>query len=121
MAKVLCVDDVSSNLGLARDVVSRVEGVEVVLANNVHTALDLAKVHAPQVIVLDILMPQMDGYELLRKLKALPELSKSRYIALTALARPEDQTQALTAGFHHYISKPFDILELMQVVRAFLR
>lgn len=121
MNKVLCVDDASSNLSLVGKVLSLIDGVEVILASNAEAALGLAQAHAPQVMVLDLRMPHMDGYELMRKLKTLPAIADSRYIALTALARPEDKTQALSAGFDHYICKPFDIHELMQTVKDCLR
>jgi len=80
-------------------------------------ALEALKTHKPTVIVCDIGMPQMDGYQLMRALRA-GEARGERIpaLALTAFARPEDRKRALLAGYQAHLAKPFDIAELVLVL-----
>ena len=74
----------------------------------------------PDVLVSDISMPQMDGYELLRRVRALDEAAggKTPAIALTAFARSEDRTRSLRAGFLVHVSKPVEPSELIATVAS---
>ena len=116
--KVLFVDDEPD----ARELVRRllVEcGADVTIAHNATEALDLIGRIRPEVLISDIGMPEMDGYELLRRLRASSDPSaRTPAIALTAFARSEDRTRALRAGYIHHISKPIEPSELLATVAA---
>jgi PAS domain S-box-containing protein len=85
-------------------------------ANNVPTALEAFKQFDPHVVLTDIGMPEQDGYELLRQVRALPKGKKVPIVALTALARSADRTRALRAGFQMHVAKPVDAEELVAIV-----
>lgn len=70
----------------------------------------------PDVILSDIGMPGHDGYEFIRRLRAMPEVNEIPAVALTALARTEDRTRALRAGFQMHVAKPVEPSELVTVV-----
>jgi PAS domain S-box-containing protein len=115
--RVLVVDDQPD----ARELVARILGecrAEVVVATTPLEALAEVERHRPHVLLSDIGMPDMDGYELLRRVRALgPERGGNvPAIALTAFARSEDRTRALQRGFQVHVSKPVEPAELMATV-----
>ena len=118
--KVLCVDDNPSNLKLLEIVLRRVPGVTVVSTTDPLRALALALEHRPHLILLDIQMPVVDGYEVLRRLRSVPALSATPVAALSANAMLEDILEGRAAGFADYFTKPFDVPELLGAVRALL-
>jgi len=117
--RVLVVDDQSD----ARILISRVledSGAEVQSAASADEALRLLTAHKPNVLVSDIGMPEADGFELLKRVRALEQHEGGRVpaIALTAFARSEDRTRALRAGFVVHVSKPVDPSELIATVAS---
>jgi CheY-like chemotaxis protein len=84
-------------------------------------ALKLVKAHDPDLLVLDIMMPRVDGLEVARRLKADVMWSRTPILMLTALAGVDDQVQGLEAGADSYMSKPFDLRELGARVKALIR
>lgn len=117
--KVLVVDDQSD----ARDLIKRVLedcAAEVITAGTVAEALVLVETRKPDVLVSDIGMPDADGFELIRRVRALGPQRGGRVpaIALTAFARSEDRTHALRAGFLVHVSKPVDPSELVATVAS---
>ena len=117
--RVLVVDDQSD----ARILISRVledSGADVQSAASADEALRLLTVHKPNVLVSDIGMPEADGFELLKRVRALEQHEGGRVpaIALTAFARSEDRTRALRAGFVVHVSKPVDPSELIATVAS---
>jgi CheY-like chemotaxis protein len=90
----------------------------VTTAENSDQAIELLRKQKPDVIVSDIGMPNKDGYEFIREVRALPpeEGGKTPAIALTAYARSEDRTRAMMAGFQVHISKPIEPTELIATV-----
>jgi CheY-like chemotaxis protein len=117
--KVLVVDDEAD----ARDLIKRVLeecGAEVLTAGSATEALRMVEENKPHVLVSDIGMPGTDGYEFLRRVRALGEAKggKVHAIALTAFARSEDRTRALRAGFIYHVSKPVEPSELIAIVAS---
>lgn len=117
--RVLVVDDEAD----ARDLISRVLhdcDAEVITAANADEAMALLEKKRPHVLVSDIGMPNVDGYELLRRVRALPAYAGGKIpaIALTAFARSEDRTRALGAGFQVHVSKPVEPSELVVTVAS---
>jgi CheY-like chemotaxis protein len=104
---ILIVDDNPINLKLAR-VLLNAEGYEVRAALNAEQALGLLAEFQPQLILMDIQLPGMDGLELTRRLKADPKTQAIAIVALTAYAMKGDEEKALACGCSGYISKPID-------------
>ncbi len=115
--RVLAVDDDTDSLDIvARILVAR--GAEVVPAASVELALSALLTFVPDVILSDIGMPHQDGYEFIRLLRERPAFAGIPAVALTALARVEDRTRALNAGFQAHIAKPLATAEVVAVVRS---
>jgi CheY-like chemotaxis protein len=117
--KVLVVDDENDARELLRRVLSDC-GAEVLVAATAADALMLVQRERPQLLLSDIGMPDVDGYELLRQVRALGEAAGGKLpaIALTAFARSEDRTRALRAGFLVHVSKPVEPSELVATVAS---
>ena len=116
---VLVVDDQLD----ARELIRRLLedcSARVLTAASAHEALGLVTAHKPDVLVTDIGMPEVDGFELLRRVRALGAERGGRVpaVALTAFARSEDRTRALRAGFRVHVSKPVDPSELVATVAS---
>jgi PAS domain S-box-containing protein len=116
---VLIVDDSPANLKVAR-VALETEGYEVRTANDGEEAWRALSGFAPQVILMDLQMPGLDGFELTRRIKADPEKRNIRIIAVTAYAMIGDRERALAAGCDDYIAKPIDPIELPKQVASHL-
>src|SRR5438552_17444569 len=104
---ILIIDDNPVNLELVK-VLMVLEGYEVHSAGDAETALQLLTELRPDLILMDVQLPGMDGLELARRLKADPTHKNARIIALTAYAMKGDEQKALAAGCDGYLSKPID-------------
>ncbi len=109
--RILVVDDNPRNLKLAFDVLEDA-GYEVVEAVNAEEAQSMIDRNLPDLILMDIALPGMDGLTLTRKIKANERTKHIRIIALTAFAMKGDDQKALAAGCDGYITKPIDIHQL---------
>jgi CheY-like chemotaxis protein len=110
---VLAVDDEPDNLDLIADLLE-FQGASVERAADAQHGLDLLEVFEPNLILLDLAMPGMDGWELHRKLRLRPKLASVPIIALTALAMQSDKEKVLAAGFDGYVTKPFRVAALLK-------
>ncbi|MDO5388724.1 MAG: response regulator [Clostridia bacterium] len=117
MAKVLVVDDETSIVNIIAYNLKK-EGYEVITAEDGETGLELALSENPDLVLLDIMMPKMDGYEVCRKLR---EKSNVPIIMLTARADEVDKVIGLEMGADDYVTKPFGNRELIARVKAHLR
>jgi diguanylate cyclase (GGDEF)-like protein len=117
---IIVVDD---DVDIARfiEVNLRLEGYRVLLAHDGATALRLIEEHMPALAVVDWMMPQLDGLELTRRLRADPMTAPVPVILLTARGQTADKVIGLQAGADDYLVKPFDTLELVARVRSTLR
>lgn len=120
--RILVVDDEADARSLARRVLEEC-GAHVVTAGSAAEAMAAVDAESvPSIIVSDIGMPEQDGYELIRQVRLLPgEAGRVPAIALTALARAEDRTRALMAGYQRHISKPVDPAELVSAIANLTR
>jgi len=114
---VLIVEDNEQNAKLARDVLEAA-GLATLTAATAADALALARERVPDVVLMDLRLPDLDGSEALRRLKAEPETAHIPVVALTAVAGAHELL--LEAGFAGCIEKPFDIRELPAQVRRLL-
>ncbi|MFZ1060198.1 MAG: two-component system response regulator [Candidatus Rokuibacteriota bacterium] len=119
-AKLLVVDDDERNRKYLHALL-RAEGYITVEAANGHDALEQARLEQPAVVLLDVMMPGMDGYEVARQMKADPATSTIPIVMVTALADRDSRLRGLGAGAEEFVSKPVDSLELRVRVRNLLR
>ena len=119
LARVLVVDDNLTNLKLAVDVLE-FAGYELLRAKNAQEAQEVVKRSPPDVILMDIQMPGMDGLTLTRKLKADPTTRGIPIAAMTSFAMKGDEQKALEAGCDGYITKPIDTRTLSSKVAGLL-
>jgi CheY-like chemotaxis protein len=111
--RVLIVDDEPDNLTLASEFLT-FSGATVAITEHGARLLEMVDEFGPSIILLDLAMPGMDGWEVQRRLRARPELNHIPIIALTALAMPEDAERVRMAGFDGYITKPFRVALLLR-------
>ena len=119
MPTILCVEDNPENRLLVRRILMA-EGHTVLEASNAFEGLQLALAHQPELILLDINMPQVDGLTLAARLKAYPSLRHVPVIAITANVMRGDRERSLAAGCDGYIQKPIDVDTLPAQVARFL-
>ena len=117
---ILIVDDNPTNLKLASQVLG-VEGYQVDQAADAERAQEMLQHMTPDLILMDIALPGMDGLTLTRKLKTDEKLRHIPVVAMTAFAMKGDDRKALDAGCDGYITKPIDTRKFPQQVSAFLR
>jgi two-component system cell cycle response regulator DivK len=115
---VLIVDDNERNLRLARDVL-RFAGFRTIEAATGGEGISLAIDHLPDVILMDIRLPDVDGAEAARRLKSDPRTARIPIIALTSLAMKGDRDSLLAAGFDGYLEKPISVSEFPDQVRRY--
>ncbi len=119
-AKILIADDSPDNVELVCDILSP-DGYDLVIARDGIEAIELARAQHPDLILLDVNMPGVDGYEVLRQLKSSPATLDIAVLMLTALATVPERVKGLTLGADDYLTKPFHHHELVARVRARLR
>jgi PAS domain S-box-containing protein len=119
-ALVLYVEDNPANLALVEQIVARHSGVHLVSAGDGVQGLAVARAQQPALILLDIHLPVMDGYEVLARLRADPRTRHIPVAALTAQAMPSDARRAIEAGFDEYIAKPIDVPVFDRLLRRLL-
>ena len=116
---VLIVEDNELNMKLFNDLLEA-HGYRVLQTRDGLTALEIARQHMPDLIIMDIQLPGIDGYEVTRRIKANPALRHIPVIAVTSYALSGDDVKALEAGCDAYVTKPFDPAELLGKIRGYL-
>jgi two-component system cell cycle response regulator DivK len=118
--KVLYVEDNFDNRMLVRRVLTA-DGYTVVEATNANDAMKIIEAEKPDLILMDINMPEVDGYTLTAKIKSTPGMSKIPIVAVTANVMRGDREKSLEAGCDGYIQKPIDIDVLTQQVERYIQ
>ena len=116
---ILVVEDQEDNRQILRDLLGNA-GYELTEAENGEEAITAVGKRRPDLILMDIQLPVMDGYEATRRLRANPDLKSVPIIAVTSYALSGDEAKALAAGCDGYIAKPFSPRELLVKIRGFL-
>ncbi len=118
-ARILVVEDNPLNLKLVRDVLGAA-GYEVVTATSGEEGLRAAAEHPPELVLMDLQLPGIDGTEAMRQLRDGPLADDVPVVAVTAFAMAGDQANAARAGFDGYIEKPISVRGLVDQVQGFL-
>jgi two-component system cell cycle response regulator DivK len=118
-ARILVVEDQEDNRAILRDLLTAA-GYTVLEAGTGEEGVDMAHSDPPDLILMDIQLPLVDGYEATRRIKAQPRLAAVPVIAVTSYALSGDEAKARAAGCDGYVTKPFSPRELLATVRSFL-
>ncbi len=118
--KILYIEDNPSNLRLVEQLIRIRDDIELYTAHNPRLGIDLASAHRPDLILLDINMPGIDGYQVLEILKNTDELKNTPVIAVTANAMPRDIEQGKAAGFSDYVTKPLQVNNFLNLIDNYL-
>jgi two-component system, cell cycle response regulator DivK len=118
-AVILIVEDNPRNLKLVRDILRHL-GYSTLEADNAEDGLELARSHRPELILMDVQLPGMDGVDALARLREDPDTAALVVVALTAFAMKEDRERFLAVGFDGYLEKPLDVRQFPGQVAAFL-
>src|SRR5262252_4422493 len=117
--RILVVEDQEDNRQILRDLLANA-GYDMIEAEDGEQAIKLAASHQPDLILMDIQLPLVDGYEATRRLKADPELKKIPIIVVTSYALSGDDSKAHDAGCDAYITKPYSPRQLLAKIKEFL-
>src|SRR5580692_3594799 len=115
-ARVLVVDDNMINLEICQEILEH--DFKVFTASNAREALQLAEQHEPHIVLLDIMLPGVDGLEICRRLRQLPEMRWATIIMVSAKAMPSERAAGFAAGADGYVTKPFDYDDLLAAIHA---
>ena len=117
--RILVVDDDPGARRLTRATLTRA-GFDVVEARDGQQALEAMHAHGPDLVLMDVMMPEMDGYETMRRIRSNPKFRLLPIIALTAKAMKGDREKCLEAGASDYVAKPVNTEQLLSLVRMWL-
>jgi two-component system, cell cycle response regulator DivK len=117
--RILVVEDQEDLRGVLRDLLTG-SGYEMLEAQDGRAGVDKAKAAKPDLILMDIQMPVMDGYDATRTIKAEPGLKSIPIVAVSSFAMKGDEDKARAAGCDHYVTKPYSPMQLLRTVRSLL-
>jgi CheY-like chemotaxis protein len=118
-ARILVIEDNAANLELVRYLLAS-SGHSVLMALDGAQGVAVARAERPDLIVCDLQMPKLDGYQVLAQLRGNPDTAASVVVAVTAFSMPRDRDKVLTAGFDGYLSKPIEPETFVADIEAFL-
>ena len=113
---ILAVDDEPLNLMILKELFE--DEHDITLAESGEEAMEQLEKAIPDVVLLDVMMPGIDGIEVCKRIRANPKLEKVKVVMVSGKAMESDIQMGLEAGADHYISKPFDMMELMELVES---
>ena len=117
--RVLVVDD-EPNIVMSLEFLMRRAGFEVAVARNGREALDALDGTPPDLLLLDVMMPEFDGYEVCERIRARPEWNATKIVMLTARGREVERERGLSLGADAYVTKPFSTRDLVEQVKRML-
>jgi len=118
-AVILIIEDNPRNLKLVRDILRHL-GYDTLEADTAEEGIELARSHLPELTLMDVQLPGMDGVDAVARLRAEPETAELVVVALTALAMKEDRERCLAAGFDGYLEKPIEVSRFPEQIAGFL-
>jgi two-component system, cell cycle response regulator DivK len=117
--RILVIEDNTKNLKLVRDVL-QFAGFEIIEATSGEDGVELAAREHPDLVLMDLQLPGIDGTEALRQIREMPDVGQVPVLAVTAFVMDEDRRRANRAGFDGYVEKPLSVRALTEQVRALL-
>jgi two-component system cell cycle response regulator DivK len=117
--RILIVEDTEDNRRIMRDLLSNA-GFDIIEAHDGQAAIAAASNHVPDLILMDIQLPVLNGYEAIRRIKADPKLQAIPIVAVTSYALAGDKESARAAGCDRYVAKPFSPRQLLATIRELL-
>jgi DNA-binding response OmpR family regulator len=120
MAKRVLVVDDEPNIVMSLEFLMRRAGFEVSVARNGREALDALEGSPPDLLLLDVMMPEFDGYEVCERIRARPEWCGTKIVMLTARGREVERERGLSLGADAYVTKPFSTRDLVEQVKRML-
>lgn len=117
--RILVIEDTEDNRQIIRDLLTAFD-YELIEAADGAEGVALAQSQHPDLILMDIQLPEMDGYEATRRIRAIPELARVPIIAVTSYALSGDEAKTRAAGCDGYVAKPFSPRQLLAKIREFL-
>ena len=118
--KVIYVEDNPSNIAFMRELVQDLASVELLTAPTAEIGLPLIRAHQPAVVIMDINLPGMSGFDAVKQLQEWPETRHIPIVGLSAAALIKDTTRANSAGFYRYLTKPVKVAELTATLEELL-
>ncbi len=118
---VLIAEDEPDNQAILKTVVESIVHARAVVVADGFQVLRAVEREKPHLLLLDLMMPLLDGFQVARRLRANPATAHVPIVAVSALARPGDRESALEAGCDDFVRKPFDLDDLEQVIASYLR
>ncbi len=119
MSKILIVEDNEENRILLKQILNHC-GYEILEASDGRSGIESAGGNEPDMVLLDLQLPVMDGFAVIKELKKIPALGNMKIIAITAFAMKGDREKAIAAGFDEYITKPIDTRMLPCIIKDIL-
>ncbi len=120
MAKKILIADDEQNIVISLEFLMKREGFTVCIAADGQEAIDKVRSEAPDLVLLDIMMPRKNGYEVCQEIRSDPQLQGTRILMLTAKGREMEVTKGLAMGADAYMTKPFSTRELVTKVKSLL-
>ena len=114
------IEDNPSNLKLMEKIVSKIGGLSMVSAHTAELGIELALSVQPQLIIIDINLPGMSGIDAIAEIKSRDTIKNTPVIALSAAATKSDIDKGLAAGFHKYLTKPIQVLEVTNTIKGYV-
>jgi PAS domain S-box-containing protein len=119
--KIIYVEDNPSNIAFMRELMEDLPKIELITAPNAELGIELVRAHLPSVVIMDVNLPGMSGFEAVQRLRQWPETRDIPIIGLSAAALPRDTARAKVIGFYRYLTKPVKVDELTAVLEELLQ
>jgi CheY-like chemotaxis protein len=117
---VVYIEDNPSNIAFMRELIGELENVELITAPTAEVGIEIVRDRRPKLVLMDINLPGMSGYDATKKLQEWPETRDIPVVALTAAAMTTDRQRSQAAGFYRYLTKPVRVQELMDTLEEIL-
>jgi CheY-like chemotaxis protein len=119
-AKILIVDDSSTTLLMEEMLLKKYTNFDVVQARNGQEAIEMALIEQPNLILMDVIMPKMDGFTACREMRKRKELRETPIVLVTSRGEPQNVEMGFESGCSDYLTKPIESQELLQMVNGYL-
>jgi CheY-like chemotaxis protein len=117
---IVYVEDNPRNIAFMEDMVGELPNVQLLTAGSAEVGIELIRARRPSVVLMDIHLPGMDGFEAMQRLRASPETRDIPVIALSAAGRMQEARRIASSGFHSYFDKPVNVDALLKALEALL-